>query len=162
MFMRNWLAIAALSAMVGCATAPQLSPAQRRSLQMRTFEHTTYDNVFRAFKTILQDEGYIVKNQDMAGGLILATVEKTDNSGAFFAAMGGHSNYRTGEGFEVSVNLEKINPTTVETRMIIQKIDSYNLGGKQGREILDEQLYKALYDRVKVEVERRKAQGKSE
>jgi len=146
--------------MVSCATAPQLSSAQRRALQMRTFENSSYDNVFRAFKTVLQDEGYIIKNQDMNGGLIVATIQKTDQSGAFWAALGGSKNYRTGEGFELSVNLEKVNPTTTESRLTIQKLEQYSMGGQQGQEILDEQMYKAFYDKVRVEVERRKAHGK--
>src|SRR5205814_2233567 len=137
-----------------------LSAVQRRALQMRTFEQTSYDNVFRAFKTVLQDEGYILRNQDIAGGLILATIEKTDKGAGFWAALSGNKNYRTGEGFEVSVNLEKINANAVETRMVVQKIDSFSMGGRTGEEILDPEIYKALYDRVRTEVERRKAQGR--
>ncbi len=149
-------------AMGACATVPELSPAQRRALQMRTFEHTSYENVFRAFKTVLQDSGYVIKNQDMNGGLIVAQIQKTDSSGAFFAAFGGNQNYRTGQAFEVSVNLEKVNATTIETRVIIQTVESYSMGGQQGHEILDDKMYKSIYDSVRTEVERRKAQGKSE
>lgn len=154
------LVVLSLMLLVGCASV-QLSPQQRRSMQARTFSNAEYDNVFRAFKTVLQDEGYIIKNQDLSGGLIVANIQKTDRAGAFFAALGGAQNYRTGEGFELSVNLEKINVNTIETRMTLQKLESFSQGGNQGHEILDAQLYQAFYDKVKIEMERRKAMGKA-
>jgi hypothetical protein len=157
--MKKYLTLALLI-LASCATKPQLSPQQRRALQVRTFENTTYDNVFRAFKTIMQDDGYVVKNQDLEGGLIVAQIQKTDRGGAFFAALGGNKNYRTGESFEISANLEKINKSTVESRIIIQKVESFSMGGQQGDEILDPEMYKSFYNKVKVEVERRKAQGR--
>lgn len=150
-----------VAGMVGCATAPQLSPMQRRSLQMRTFENASYDTVFRAFKTVLQDDGYVITNQDMNGGLIVATIQKTDSGSAFWAAMAGTQNYRTGEGFQLSINLEKLNKNTVESRLIIQKLEQYSMGGQQGHEILDPAMYRSFYDKVRVEVERRKASGRS-
>lgn len=159
-YIKRGAIIFSLLALVACASKVALSPAQRRAIQMRSFEGSSYENIFRAFKTVLQDEGYIIKNQDMSGGLIVATIQKTDSSSAFFATFGGSPNYRTGEGFEISINLEEIRPKMIETRMVIQKTEQYSLGGQQGHEILDEGLYKGFYDRVRVEVERRKAQGK--
>lgn len=158
--MRYTLALLSLFIFMGCATTPQLSPQQRRSLQGRTFQDTTMDNVFRAFKTVLQDEGYVIKNQDMAGGLIVAEIQKTDSGSAFWAALAGSNNYRTGQSFEVSVNLEAINKSTIETRLVCQEKSQMSMGGQQGKEILDPELYKTLYQKVSTEIERRKAQGK--
>jgi hypothetical protein len=146
--------------LVGCASTPQLSPQQRRSLQMRTFENTSMENVFRAFKTVLQDEGYVIKNQDMNGGLIVAEIQKTDSSSGVWAVLAGAQNYRTGQLFEVSVNLEALNKSTIETRMVLQEKSQMSMGGQQGKEILEPTLYQAVYQKVKTEVERRKAQGK--
>ena len=146
---------------MSCATMPELSPSQRRAMQSRTFEDASYESVFRAFKTVLQDDGYIIKNQDQPGGLIVASIEKTDKGSIFMAAMNNQSNYRTGEGYEVSVNMEKLNEKTTDSRLTIQKLEDFSQGGKRGSEILDEKLYKTFYDKVKTEVERRKAQGKA-
>ena len=144
----------------GCVTT-QLSPQQRRSMQVKTFENVSYDNVFRAFKTVLQDEGYIIKNQDMQGGLIVARSSKPMGSGsAILAALSGAKMYTTGTTFEVSINLESIRANHTESRMIIQQTSSYNTGGSQGREIIQPELYQNLYSKVQVEVQRRKAQGK--
>ena len=146
--------------LAGCVTTSQLSPQQRRALQVRNFE-TTYNHVFRAFKTVLQDEGYIIKNQDMKGGLIVAHNSKPTGTGvAILAAIGGADNYHSGTTYEVSVNLEAIRKNYIESRVIIQKVATYSRGGSQGREIVDPGLYKNIYSKVMVEVERRKAQRK--
>lgn len=158
--MKNLLALVSLLFIVGCASQPPMSPQQRRALQTRTFENTNMDNVFRAFKTVLQDEGYVIKNQDMQGGLIVAEIQKTDSGAGFMAALSGSNNYRTGQLFEVSVNLESLNKSTVETRLVLQEKSQMSMGGTQGQEILDPKLYQTLYQKIKTEVERRKAQGK--
>ena len=144
----------------GCATTARLSPQQRRSLQVKGFE-ASYDHVFRAFKTVLQDEGYIIKNQDMQGGLIVAHASKASSSGLIILAqLSGQPNYQTGTTYEMSVNLEEIRKNYIETRVIIQQIAAYSLGGSRGREIVKPQLYQNIYSKVVVEVERRKVQKK--
>ena len=148
-------------ALAGCATAPKISPQQRRALQIRSFDGVKYDHVFKAFKTVLQDEGYIIKNQDMRGGLIVAQASRTHGAGyAILAGLAGSQNYPTGQTFEVSVNLDEIKKGLTETRVIIQKTSSYSMGGSHGREIFSPELYKNIYSKVSVEIERRKAQGK--
>lgn len=153
--------IVALSFLLAaCAVTPAMSPQQVRAMQMRSFESTSYENVFRSLKTVLQDEGYVIKNQDMAGGLIVGSIQKTDSMSGFNMVFNAGKNYRTGESYEVSVNLEKIGKT-VETRMTIQKMDSYSMGGTQGNPILDPETYKNIYEKVSVEIKRRHAQGKA-
>jgi hypothetical protein len=142
-----------------CETAPKLTPQQRRAMQMRTFE-TTYGNVFKAIKTVFQDEGYVIKNQDYDGGMILAQKETSSGGGAaFMAALGGNQNYVTGRGYEISMNLDALNKKLVETRMTLQSRTQTSLGGASGKEIVKPEIYKALYQKIFVEVERRKARG---
>ncbi len=153
--------IALLVLVAACATQPQMSTGQVRAMQMRTFEDTTFDNVFRAFKTVLQDEGYQIKNQDLEGGLIVATIQKTDKMAGWNSFWGGNnSNHRTGEGFEVSVNMEKVGKV-VESRVSVQKVEQFSMGGQQGDVVLEPGIYKSLYEKVNTEVQRRKAQGKA-
>jgi hypothetical protein len=158
--MKKMLAALSVLFIVGCATQPPMSPQQRRALQSRTFESTTMDNVFRAFKTVLQDEGYVIKNQDMNGGLIVAEIQKSDSNSAFWGALAGSGDYKTGQVYEVSVNLESVNKSTIETRLTLQEKSLMKSGGSQGNEILDAKVYQTLYQKIKTEVERRKAQGK--
>lgn len=136
-----WLLI-----LCGCTSVPSISPAQRRALQMRTFEKASYENVFGAFKKVLEDSGYQIKNQDMSGGLIEALFQKNK------ATTGSHPSLD--KSFQVSVNLEKVNKVTVESRVSIQTTES-------GHEIFDEKIYQNIYDPVHVEIERHKAKNKS-
>ena len=145
---------------VGCATVT-LSPQQRRALQVKHFK-SSYNNVFRAFKTVLQDEGYIIKNQDMEGGLIVAHASK--KSSGFLSTMsvlgGDDNNFQTGVTFEVSVNLEKIRSNYIESRVIIQQMESFSKGGARGEEVVSPKLYQNIYSKVRIEIARRKAQGR--
>ena len=69
-------------------------------------------------KRFLQDEGYIISNQDMAGGLVVAEAQKTNAPNltlAFLhginAGLGGRNyrhSYKTSQNFMISVNLEEI------------------------------------------------------
>ena len=148
-------------ALAGCVTAPKVSPQQRRALQVRSFDGVKYDHVFKAFKTVLQDEGYIIKNQDMKGGLIVAQAARKSGAGVMMlAALTDARNYQTGQTFEVSVNLDEIKKNHTETRVIIQETASFSMGGSQGQEVFSPELYKNIYSKVSVEIERRKAQGK--
>ena len=144
----------------GCAITPNLSAPQRRALQTRTFEKITYDGVFKAFKTVLQDEGYIIQNQDYKGGMILASVQKKYPS--FPTIYFKDADYPIGEGFEVSISLDEINQKKgiVETRLTIQKMEYFKKGTKQGSEVVNEETYKNIYDKLLIEIERRKAMGR--
>ena len=156
---------------IGCQTTAPLTPQQRRALQVCTFSSASYNTVFQAFKTVMQDEGYIIKNQDFSGGLIVAESQKPVSvSGGQFAmavavgvlsGMSGNSstqnNYKTGQVFSWSVNLEEIQKDSVEARLILQKLDFYSQGGKRGREILDPEIYRNIFVKVLREIERRKA-----
>jgi hypothetical protein len=151
----------ALTLFTGClATAPKLTPQQRRALQVRTFE-ASYDNVFKGARTVLQDEGYIIKNQDFDGGMILAQKETTASSGSvFLATMGGdNQSYVTGRSFDISFSLEKINDNLTETRMTLQNVTKTSTGGVAGKEVVDTEVYNALYNKINVEIQRRKARG---
>ena len=69
-----WPVIVSLS-LLGCATGgtepATFSDAQRRAMQVKTHD-ASYDMVFHAVKSVLLDDGYIIKSQDYAGGMILA------------------------------------------------------------------------------------------
>lgn len=55
----------------GGAQKPVFSDAQRRAMQVKTHD-ASYDMTFYAVKSVLLDDGYIIKSQDYAGGMILA------------------------------------------------------------------------------------------
>jgi len=160
--MKNFILLSSILILFsGClATAPKLTPQQRRALQVRSFE-SDYNNVFKGARTVLQDEGYIIKNQDFDGGMILAQKETSASSGSvFLATMGGdNQSYITGRSFDISFSLEKINDNLTETRMTLQNITKTSTGGVAGKEVVDTEVYNALYNKINVEIQRRKARG---
>ncbi len=161
--MRNFLSVILLIVLAGCSTVPPMTKQQKRAIQMKNFE-TSYDNVFKAFKTVLQDDGYIIKNQDFEGGMLLAQKERDINEGKsgfgkFMSVMARSKNDPTGKGFDLSVSFDKINDKTTETRLILQEMTKWSSGGSKGREVVDAPLYKAIYDDVAIEVKRREARG---
>ncbi len=56
-----------------CTSTPEptVTPQQKRVMQVKTFD-ATFENTFQAFKSVLQDDGYVIQNQDFSGGLIVA------------------------------------------------------------------------------------------
>ncbi len=154
--------------LIACQTTPPLSADQRRTLQTRIFKPASYNTVFRAFKTVMQDEGYIIKNMDMEGGFLVADTQKSMGSGyntliilgAFAAGLSGNTrnnNYATGRTYTCTVNLEEIQKNVIEARLIFQKITNYSRGGQAGGELLQPEVYRNIFAKVSREVERRKA-----
>ncbi len=66
---------------VSCQVQPKLSPMQKRQITTRMFE-CDYECGYRASLTILQDQGYVIKNTDMDSGLILASVDRKTSGGS--------------------------------------------------------------------------------
>ncbi|MDE0151267.1 MAG: hypothetical protein OXK80_02060 [Bdellovibrionales bacterium] len=149
--------------LTACQTTPALSPDQRRTLQTRIFKPASYNTVFRAFKTVMQDEGYVIKNMDMDGGFLVAETQKSMGAGyntlVILGALGGNggTNYATGRTYTCTVNLEEIQKDVVEARLIFQRTTNYSRGGKAGGELLKPEVYQNLFAKVFREVERRKA-----
>ncbi|OQX94175.1 MAG: hypothetical protein B6I23_02230, partial [Rickettsiaceae bacterium 4572_127] len=54
---------------------PTFTDAQRRAMQVKTLD-ASYEMTFQAVKSVLLDDGYIIKSQDFAGGMILAEGSK--------------------------------------------------------------------------------------
>lgn len=124
----------------------------------RTIKGADYDSVFRAFGDVLADEGYLMKKQDKNGGQIVGSIEASDPfSGARemrFLLGGGDSlnsthEYRTHEGYEVSVKIDPVTESQMRVRMAIQQVQFFNNGGRRGSVIVNEESYDALIDKVK-------------
>lgn len=150
-----------IAVFMGCQMAPQLSPMQKRQITTRLIEGG-YENSFRATLTVLQDQGYVIKNTDMNSGLIVANIDKeTSKLSQFFQAIGTGEIYDKGTVVEVSVMVNKIAETQTEIRVNIQETRYSASGGKQNiKQIWDLDVYKRIFDEVVVEVKRREAIGR--
>lgn len=160
-----------LFGITSCATLPEMTAQEKRAMQVKTYD-SNYENTFRSLKNVLQDEGYMIKQQDMNGGLVTAIKKKSNSTpstsgmrmGAFGLGFGSsekQGRYPTAESYEASVNLEKINKDTTETRINIQFIRSFSDGNDDTQEVLDPVQFQSIYQKLGIEIERRKAQGRS-
>jgi hypothetical protein len=141
----------------GCATSEtNLSPMQKRQITTRQIEGS-YENVYRAAMTVLQDQGYVVKNTDMASGLIVANVDReTSKSSQFWQAALLGAVYDKGTFVEATITVAKINETLQELRMSLQETRYNQFGGKTDiKQIVDPKIYDALANEIIVEVKRR-------
>ena len=136
---------------------------QVRELTTKLFE-SDYETVYKSTLTVLQDQGYVIKNTDMAAGLILGTADRKTAFGSqlFSALMLGFVAHK-GTDIEVSCMCNKINDTSTELRMNVQEAkygqsSVYSGTSKTDSNLIrDPKIYKALFDQIAVEVKRREA-----
>jgi hypothetical protein len=138
-----------------CSSVPTLTEAEREALHSRAFVEASYEGVFRGYKTILLDEGYVIKVEDIQAGLIVAVM----NKGSHIVQGTSPGDVFLAEGYELSVNIERSGPAEVSSRVSVQRMENYSLGGQRGVEIVDTSLYETLYQRVKEEMQSRRAEG---
>jgi len=142
----------------GCSTAPQLSSMQVRQLTSKIIEGS-YEDVFRASMTVIQDKGYVIKNTDMNSGLIVANVDKETASGSqFLQALFVGSVYDKNTVVEVSETINKLSEKSQEIRLSIQETQYSANGNKQDiKQILDEKMFQNFFNEITLEVKRREA-----
>ena len=159
--MKTALLLIPLALLTSCSTGPSWSAQQRRALQMRTFD-ASYESVFMAAKNVLQDDGYLIADQDYKGGLILAK-KSVDNKVASFMKIPilfeSEEGVR-GKEYQISFNIEKISKRNIETRLTIMESLKMNRGQGAGVEVVDPDTYKAIYDKLNTEIKRRAAGGR--
>ena len=164
--MKKYLGIFMCLILGGCATtAPQVSPMQMRQFTTRTFDGN-YENVFRAAMTVLQDQGYIIKNTDMNSGLIVAEIDReASKSSQVMQAMFSQNGYIANKGtlIQASTTINKLNEAQSEIRMTIQEVTYSSFNSKTNvTTITDQKVYESILNDVYIEVKRREAINKGE
>lgn len=119
----------------------------------------SYENIYRACLTTLQDNGYIIKNTDMNSGLITATVDReTSHASQVMQVLLARVIWDKGTLVEVSVMVNKINDNASDVRINIQETRYNQFGAKKHiKQIYDEELYYKLFNTIFTEVKRREA-----
>lgn len=158
----------------GCATTQKLTPMQKRQITTRVID-APYEEVFRATLTVIQDEGYNIKKTDMETGLITGDIEKTLSPGLKAAAKladkltdfgAGKKETTIEEGWDYQVNclITAVSDSMSELRVTIHKVThsttttSNSDAAQVKREpetIYDQKVYQNLFNKIKVEVQRR-------
>ena len=148
---------------ISCAVAPQLSPMQQREITTHVIGGS-YEDTYRAALTVLQDQGYVIKNTDMQSGLIVANTDRAAEIGSQLA-QALFFGYVVNKGSEVEVSclVNKILEDRTELRMNIQEVvygqsSAWSGSSKQNsKQILDPEIYRNLFSQIEIEVQRRRA-----
>lgn len=149
--------------LANCTVAPTLSPMQKREITTRVIDGS-YDNTYRSILTVLQDQGYIIKNTDMVTGLINAVVDRETGGGSQFLQLLS-SGYVSNKGSELdcSFMVSKLNDSKTDVRINIQEStygesSKHSGTGKQSvKTIYDVEIYNSLFNDIVIEVKRREA-----
>ncbi len=149
--------------LISCTTAPQLTPMQKREITSKIVEGN-YDNTYRATLTILQDQGYIIKNTDMTTGLINATIDR-ETGGGSQVVQAIFIGYIADKGsvIDASFMINTINDTQTEVRLNLQEAKYGQTSEWSGtnktnvKQILDPEIYSNLFNSIQVEIKRREA-----
>jgi len=146
-----------------CAVGPQLSSMQIRQITTKLI-NGAYEDTYRACLTVLQDQGYIIKNTDMASGLIVGQVDRASSTGSQFAQalfLGYVSD--KGAVIEVSCMVNKLSNSNSEVRLNISET-TYGQSSvwtgtskQNSKQIYDAELYRNIFNEIELEVKRRQA-----
>jgi len=157
------LLIFSLLILISCTPKPKLSPMQVRQITTKMFE-SDYETCYRATLTVLQDQGYVIKNTDMETGHILASVDRQTKGGSQFlqALFTGYVSDK-GTEYELSAMVDKLSETSTELRINIEKVkygqsSKFSGTGKQSsKRIYDAKLFQDLFNDIGIEIKRREA-----
>lgn len=148
----NGLLAAVLAGVMGCASATALSPMQKRQITTKLIEGS-FEDIYRATLTVLQDQDYIIENTDMTSGLIVARVRR-DNSNKILGIPVDSDKVRE---VEVTTVVNKLNETSSEVRLSILE-SVYDKGAKQdAQQVYDVRVYENFFNQIMLEVKRREA-----
>jgi hypothetical protein len=144
-------------AFLGCApTKP--SVMEKRAIESHVVDGS-YRNVYKSCMTVLQDEGYQIKQSDMESGLLVGAKDKEVDTGeqvvgALF--FGGAA--KKGSVYEITTTFDEIDSAHTNIRINIQSV-SYDMAGrkKSARDIVDQPMIQGFLQSVQTEVKRREA-----
>ena len=134
-----------------CSTPRYFSDEEISRLQNKRYEKSPYEKIFSSMRTVLESEGYSIKNSDLKGGYIMATMDGNDElskiNSQVSSFLNAGKNYPTSRIYEVSVNVEQ-SGEVVETKATLNKIEEYSMGGSRSEVVLDTGFYKEFYEKV--------------
>lgn len=152
-----------LLGIAGCTSTPEvkMSPMQIREMTTKQI-NGNYKTVYKAVITVLQDQDYIIENTDFEAGLIVCEklVDKEKTANDYLMVMLVDSRHDTNSKVNVSATVTELTKNTCKVRLSIQEktITSGTFASNEkAYNVKDPEVYKALFDQIKVEVERLKA-----
>lgn len=147
-----WLLLASIG-LSGCATgggAPAMTQLQIRAYQTRSFETKDTKLVMKAVLSVLQDEGFMIREANSDLGVLTATRETDVESkfDRFLAALGSKGTWDKNSVFDVTINVSPFGEQT-RVRANFQLKTMNNVGGvSKVRAMGDEAYYQEFFAKV--------------
>lgn len=144
-------------ALTGCSSKGEDAPIEKTQLQIREFQTRTFDHrdgksVMKAVLSILQDDGYIVKNAVSDLGLLTATKEVDVENGSekFWSSfwLGHHATWKKNSLIEVSCNISTLGEKTKVRANFQVKIMDNKGGTVEVKPLDDEKFYQTFFSKV--------------
>ncbi|MDF2549405.1 MAG: hypothetical protein K0S07_472 [Chlamydiales bacterium] len=145
-----------LLTVVGCAphddSEPVLSQMELRQIQTKSFNSVDMKNVMKVMLSVLQDDGYIVKNANLDLGLISATkemsVESRKEKTLSLMVNGEQARWKKNAQIEVSATVNSFG-SDVKVRVNFQKKVIDNIGAPVSvDQVLDPEMYLDFFNKV--------------
>lgn len=139
----------------GCTAVETITPLERAQMRTVTVD-SEYRMTFKALMTTLENEGYTIENTDMDSGLIKASIMK-NAVGKWDTILLGTTGVKKKS---LSSTLTKINKMSTRVRINIREETETHQGAydySDVNEINDPFVYKDLFNKLRVEIERYKA-----
>lgn len=152
-----------LLGIAGCTSTPEVNMSPMQIREMTTKEiNGNYKTVYKAVMTVLQDQDYIINNTDFDAGLIVCEkqVEKEKTANDYLMLMLVDSRHDVNAKVNISVTISELTKNTCKVRLSIQEktITSGTFASNEkANNVKNPEIYKTLFDQIKVEVERLKA-----
>lgn len=132
---------------------PPKSQLQVRQMQTREYDERDTKAVMKALIDVLQDEGFQIRNADVALGFISAQKEVDlerpgDRFFSSWSADGTIPRWRKAAVIEASINVSEFGKTT-RVRANFQRKELDNLGGTLGVKAMDdERFFQYFFEKV--------------
>ncbi len=123
----------------GCASTPELSSMQRRSIEAKDLEGS-FDDAFKATLQVLQDKGYVIKSTDYQAGVIQG--ETGENQSGMSIS-----------NRAVTVTIEQFGEGRVKERItiVVKSGDGFWME-KESKIVDDPKILQEMYDVIQKEI----------
>lgn len=140
-----------------CTSTQTLTSSQIQMMTTKQYEEG-YDIVYSSIISLLQAEGFLVKNTDKETGLITASKQIDNKNAGLSLAFFGMA--KMASTSDVSFFVQKLNDNLTEVKITIYE-GSVNAGGyrapQQNSMVQDSEIYTTWFKNLRVEIDRRKA-----
>lgn len=121
------------------------------TVSVKNFQNAPLNKLWESLLHVVQAEGYAVESEDKNKGVIIAAIQRTPglSDSAVSVRTLGHLKE---ELYKIILNVRKGPNNSFTSRLSFQIVRRHSLGGFQGEEIVNPDLYQDFYRKVESEL----------